>query len=646
MSLETVRGRGGADPLVSVVVPAYNAMPYLRECLDSVRAQSVGTGQLELIAVDDGSTDGTGAFLDAYAAEHPWVRVVHLAGCGGPAAPRNLGVELARGRYVFFADADDYLGPEALERMAAMAEANGSDIVYGKQVGVNGRLVAASVYRFSIPRADVYDSRVYWSLLSQRLFRRAFLIEHRLRYPLGIPVASDMPFMARALVAASVVSVVADYDCYFLTSREDADHITSTPGVGPRLPHMRDIFEDFLPTVEAGPKRDALLRRHLTVEQSTFVHHLRRETDREARELYVKEFGGYIAPYLDAGLLASLPAFERVKLRLIADGDLDALLDVAATKGEPGRIVVEGDRAFAAYATFRTTPGLSDADHEVTRELRIRYELTRAEWTGAGYALAGHVRVDGFALTGAELILRRRDGADEKRLPLVLAETGAPVLEDATGEARRWAITLEDLSGLGEGLWDVHIEAAAGLLRRGARVGSLRTSDVGTAETVALAGGRLIGTYYTHPYGNLSFDSGLTRAAARAVLAMDARMRDGALTVTGRLPERAGSAPVLRLSGPGGAVEVAGTAGDGRFGVTVTAAVLRGLAVGVWRASLAWGTAGVPVTPVAKPLPRHGFREVAVDARGALVIRVGAGAWVRRALKRSGLVRRVIGRLR
>ncbi len=144
------------QPHVTVVIAAYNAMPYLTRCVDSVLGQSLAPEAVEVVAVDDGSTDGTGAELDRFARLHPErVRVVHQENSGGPAAPRNTGIGLARGRYVFFLDADDYLGPEALERMAAMADENGSDVVVGKLVGVGGRTPPTSMFRRDQPDADL-----------------------------------------------------------------------------------------------------------------------------------------------------------------------------------------------------------------------------------------------------------------------------------------------------------------------------------------------------------------------------------------------------------------------------------------------------------------------------------------------------------
>ncbi|MEE3922295.1 glycosyltransferase [Micromonospora sp. BRA006-A] len=90
-------------PDVSAVVPVYNTLRYLRSRLDSVLRQTIGADRVEIVAVDDGSTDGSGRLPDRYAAKHPGtVRVVHQSNSGGPASPCNRGLDLATGRYVFF----------------------------------------------------------------------------------------------------------------------------------------------------------------------------------------------------------------------------------------------------------------------------------------------------------------------------------------------------------------------------------------------------------------------------------------------------------------------------------------------------------------------------------------------------------------
>lgn len=98
--------------IFSIIVPVYNVAPYLRECLDSVLAQTCA--DWECICVDDGSTDGSGMILDEYAKRDERFRVVHLRNAGVSAA-RNQGLESAAGAWVVFLDGDDVLAPRYLE---------------------------------------------------------------------------------------------------------------------------------------------------------------------------------------------------------------------------------------------------------------------------------------------------------------------------------------------------------------------------------------------------------------------------------------------------------------------------------------------------------------------------------------------------
>jgi len=91
---------------ISVIVPCYNAERHLRVCLESLKAQK--TPEIQMIFIDDGSTDSTGAILDEFAAGEPRAQVVHTANCGVSAA-RNTGIRMAHGRYIAFMDADDAL---------------------------------------------------------------------------------------------------------------------------------------------------------------------------------------------------------------------------------------------------------------------------------------------------------------------------------------------------------------------------------------------------------------------------------------------------------------------------------------------------------------------------------------------------------
>ena len=120
-------------PEVSVVVPVYNKAPYLAACLESVLAQTLPS--LELICVDDGSTDGSREILDRFAERDPRVKVICHDRNRGAAAARNLGLDAANGEFVQFTDADDLLDPDALRLLITAARADTVPIVRGGIVG-------------------------------------------------------------------------------------------------------------------------------------------------------------------------------------------------------------------------------------------------------------------------------------------------------------------------------------------------------------------------------------------------------------------------------------------------------------------------------------------------------------------------------
>lgn len=105
--------------MVTIIVPVYNTSEYLPTCVESLQKQAYE--DLEIVLVDDGSTDGSGALCDEYAAVDSRIRVVHKEN-GGLSAARNAGLDVATGQWVLFVDGDDYLAKEAVKRLMEVAE--------------------------------------------------------------------------------------------------------------------------------------------------------------------------------------------------------------------------------------------------------------------------------------------------------------------------------------------------------------------------------------------------------------------------------------------------------------------------------------------------------------------------------------------
>ena len=113
---------------VSVIVPVYNVAQYLPQCVDSILSQDYA--DLEVLLIDDGSTDASGEICDQYAAQDSRVRVIHQKN-GGAAAAKNAGLRAASGDYLTFVDSDDYLEPNAYGFLMKTLLETGADAVQG-----------------------------------------------------------------------------------------------------------------------------------------------------------------------------------------------------------------------------------------------------------------------------------------------------------------------------------------------------------------------------------------------------------------------------------------------------------------------------------------------------------------------------------
>ena len=106
-------------PKVSVIVPVYNAEKYLSECVDSILAQTLR--DIEVLLVDDGSTDGSPVLCDNYAKKDPRIKVIHKAN-GGVSSARNMGLSIASGDYFAFVDSDDIIDKNSYFKLYQVAQ--------------------------------------------------------------------------------------------------------------------------------------------------------------------------------------------------------------------------------------------------------------------------------------------------------------------------------------------------------------------------------------------------------------------------------------------------------------------------------------------------------------------------------------------
>lgn len=319
---------------VSVIVPVYNAGPYLQECLDSLVGQQLDGLTMEIIAVNDGSTDGSGQLLDLYANQHEYLSVVHQENSGWAGMPRNVGLELAQGRYVFFCDADDYLGSEALARMVAFADQHQSDVVIPKLIGITGRWIRKSIYRETQIDADLL--RASQSSGPTKLFRRSVIDSHSVRFPEDKMPAEDTIFLFRMFTLARRVSILADYDYYFVRLREDAGNISfqrTDPFVySQSLINASSIVEGSLRN--RGIERAIILELFRRVGLNKYAENFAK-ADVTRQHQWVQAHQPLLDRFLPPGSEAALRFPQRERMALVREGRVQDLVSMSTLSKNP-----------------------------------------------------------------------------------------------------------------------------------------------------------------------------------------------------------------------------------------------------------------------------------------------------------------------
>lgn len=212
-------------PLFSIIVPVYNVEKYLSLCLDSLRNQSFQ--DIEVICVDDGSTDGSLAIAEMHAALDSRINVFTKAN-GGVSSARNFGFEKASGEYVLFIDSDDYMSTNACEVLAGVVKEQSPDIV---TFGANCVPEWANypwLEKCLSPKARVYhgfDQAVLFeepsAPFSWRVsFRRAFLANNNIAFDESLPLGEDELFLFVAYPCSAKTIFIPDKLYYYRLSRE------------------------------------------------------------------------------------------------------------------------------------------------------------------------------------------------------------------------------------------------------------------------------------------------------------------------------------------------------------------------------------------------------------------------------------------
>jgi CDP-glycerol glycerophosphotransferase len=517
-------------PDVTVITPVHNTVDCLRPWFDSLLGQSLPRQRIEVIAVDDGCSDGGSELLDELAAEHPGLlTVLHQPASGGPALPRNRALDLATGRYVFFLDSDDRLGPEALERLTGYGDRTDADVVLGRIAGVNGRRVPKDVFRCNLERASVDRSGILYALTPAKLFRRELLEQNGMRFREELRIGSDHPFVVEAYLRAGRVSVLADYTCYYLVARDGGGNISLGDSVTAslRLPYMRAAAETVLRLAGPGPELDALIKRNLRIELTDLLGPAFAASTAVEQQRDVALLNAFLDDWYHPGIAEALPSWVRLRIHCLRNGKVRELhriigaeksdrlgfrVDGHADGQRPP--IVSGGRAYANLPGFRDTgSGIPDTCFDVTDELRVDHLLSEVHWDRSGLRLRGTAGIAALGPGAVQVLARERDSGRE-----VLLRTNWTGADGTAAFRARWPAGSD---GWTPGIWDLVARVRQNGISREARIGSSRASGLVLPKGPVLLprGPRImpLTCYWTHPYQNLSVRVDAPRTAPPAV---------------------------------------------------------------------------------------------------------------------------------
>lgn len=238
---------------ISIIVPVYNVEHELSRCVDSILNQSYTN--IEVILVDDGSTDRCPSICDAFVMKDRRVRVIHKPN-GGLSSARNAGLREASGEWVLYVDSDDYILNDSCERLIAVGAKYDCDIVSadairefngGREYMVHGSLADGKCY----PSRDFIIKTVkpceWYAPAWLNLYKRSFLIENNLFFVEGL-LHEDMEMQPRVFLAAKTVAYCA-YPFYRYVDR--ASSIMNASKVDERVTAMEWIYSNWKSKFEA-----------------------------------------------------------------------------------------------------------------------------------------------------------------------------------------------------------------------------------------------------------------------------------------------------------------------------------------------------------------------------------------------------------
>lgn len=278
------------EKLLSVIVPVYNVENYLARCVDSILDQTYEN--LEVLLVDDGAKDSSGAICDAFAAKDSRVKVIHKVN-GGLSSARNAGLEAAAGEYIAFVDSDDWIEPDAYAHLMDVMEKFDVRLVCGGRYDVDGKTgekkVGLCPKKEETISAEELVGRIFlWdgcdSSACDKLYHRSLL--ENFRFPEG-KVCEDVPVTYKIVLEAEQVAL-SDRPFYNYYHRSGS--ISKASDITEKTFHFSQHTEEIYPYIRDHHPAIEPQARYLRVRSLSHILLLLEQSEKDVRQNFSEEY--------------------------------------------------------------------------------------------------------------------------------------------------------------------------------------------------------------------------------------------------------------------------------------------------------------------------------------------------------------------
>jgi glycosyltransferase involved in cell wall biosynthesis len=214
------------NPKISIIVPVYNVETYIRQCLESTGV--LGRNDVELILVNDGSTDGCGTICQEYACKWGNVKLIEKSN-GGLSDARNVGVSASRGKFIYFLDSDDWLNPDAIDTLYQFAVENNCDVVqggfyyaYDNYLGLDNRYISEKKPAFVIERKDAMRELIKNNYIKNFAWGKLYRTEIVKRHQFPVGKCFEDAYWQHMVVADSNHYGIIPQPLYYYRQRSDS----------------------------------------------------------------------------------------------------------------------------------------------------------------------------------------------------------------------------------------------------------------------------------------------------------------------------------------------------------------------------------------------------------------------------------------